>query len=44
METLKKLAPFMLKSRVVEVGRDRLHQIRKQLAFLLITTDIALKV
>ena len=41
METLKKLAPFMLKSRVVEVGRDRLLQIRKQLAFLLVTTDLS---
>lgn len=41
METLKKLAPFMLRARVVEVGRDRLSQIRNKLAFIIITDDIS---
>ena len=31
----------MLKSRAVEVGRDRLLQIRKRLAYIIITTDIS---
>ena len=41
MERLRKLAPFMLRARAVEVGRDRLSQIRNRLAFLLITEDLS---
>lgn len=40
-DSLERLAPFMLKARAVEVGRDRLWQIRNKLAFLLVTTDLA---
>lgn len=40
-EDFEKLAPFMLKSRAVEVGRDRLWQIRNRLAFVLVTEDIS---
>jgi len=41
MVSFEKMAPFMLRARVVEVGRDRLSQIKKRLACLLITTDIS---
>lgn len=41
MLAFEKLAPFMLRARTVEVGRDRLIQIKKRLAFLLITEDIS---
>ena len=37
----ERLAPFMLRARVVEIGRQRLEQVRKQLAFVLVTDDIA---
>ncbi|MDD3953094.1 MAG: Gfo/Idh/MocA family oxidoreductase [Lentisphaeria bacterium] len=39
--SFERLAPFMLRSRVVEIGRQRLEQVRKQLAFVLVTDDIA---
>lgn len=41
METFRKLAPFMLRARVVEVGRERLLQIRNRLAFLIVTPDLS---
>ena len=41
MTSFEKLAPFMLRAKTVEVGRDRLNQIKKRLACLLITTDIS---
>ena len=41
MVSFEKMAPFMLRARVVEVGRDRLAQVKKKLACLLITTDIS---
>lgn len=41
MVEFEKLAPFMLRARAVEVGRDRLAQIKKKLAYVLITTDIS---
>ena len=41
MSSFEKLAPFMLRARTVEVGRDRLNQIKKRLACLLVTTDIS---
>ena len=41
METFFKLAPFLRKAGVVEIGRDRLLQIRNRLAYVLITTDIS---
>ncbi len=37
----ERLAPFMLRSRSIEIGRQRLLQLRKQLAFVLLTDDIA---
>ncbi|MBP1583984.1 MAG: hypothetical protein J6866_08515 [Victivallales bacterium] len=39
--TIEKLAPFLLRARSLEVGRDRLWQLRHRLAFLLLTTDIS---
>jgi len=41
METLTKLAPFLLRARVLEVGRERLAQVKKKLAYLLVTTDLS---
>ena len=41
METFKKLAPFLRRAGVVEIGRERLLQIRKRLAYVLISTDIS---
>ncbi|MBQ7651376.1 MAG: Gfo/Idh/MocA family oxidoreductase [Victivallales bacterium] len=38
---MAKLAPFMLRARAVEVGRDRLEQVKNRLAFMLITTDLS---
>jgi len=40
MDALKKFSSFMLRARVVEVGRDRLTQIKNRLAYLIITNDI----
>ena len=37
----RKLIPFALRARVVLVGRERIMQYRKRLAFLLITEDIS---
>ena len=39
--TIAKLAPFLLRARAIEIGRDRLWQIRNRLAFLLLTNDIS---
>ena len=41
METLTKLAPFLLRARALEVGRERLAQVRRRLAYLLVTTDLS---
>ena len=41
MVSFEKMAPFMLRARVVEVGRERLVQIKKKLACLIISTDIS---
>ncbi len=41
MLAFEKLAPFMLRARTVEVGRDRLAQIKNRLAYLLVTEDIS---
>lgn len=38
---LRKLAPFMRKARVLEIGRERLLQVRHKLALVLITEDIS---
>jgi len=38
---LERLAPFILRSRLLEVGRERLTQVSHKLAFLLITEDIS---
>ncbi len=39
--SLEKLAPFLLRARVLEVGRERLAQVRNKLAFVLISEDIS---
>ena len=41
MEMLRKLAPFMRRAGVLEVGRERLFQVRNRLACLLVTTDLS---
>ena len=41
MESLKRLAPFALRARVVSTGREKLLQHRNQLAFLLVTDDLS---
>lgn len=38
---MEKLSPFLLRSRALEVGRDRLLQVRNKLLFVLVTEDIA---
>jgi hypothetical protein len=39
--SLTKLAPFILRARLLEVGRERLAQVSHKLAFLLLTEDIS---
>ncbi len=41
MEPFEKLAPFMVRARIVVVGRERLARLRKKLAFVLVTEDIS---
>lgn len=41
MDMLAKMAPFLIRSRTVIPGRERLVQLRNRLAFILITTDIS---
>ena len=41
MEIFDKLSPFMLRSGIIEVGRDRLKQVSHKLAFLLATEDLS---
>ena len=41
LEDLEKIVPFMLRAKNVEVGRDRLSQIRNRLAFLLVTEELS---
>ncbi|MCR4573119.1 MAG: Gfo/Idh/MocA family oxidoreductase [Lentisphaeria bacterium] len=41
MEIFEKLSPFMLRSGIIEVGRDRLKQVAHKLAFLLVTEDLS---
>ena len=38
---LDKLAPFARRARCYENGREKLHQHRKKLAFILVTEDLA---
>ena len=40
-EVFEKLAPFTLRANQVVVGRERLIQLRKRLAFVLMTTDMS---
>ena len=40
-DSLKHLAPFVLRARVVSTGREKLLQHRNQLAFLMVTEDIS---
>jgi len=40
--SLERLAPFILRARVLEIGRERLSQVRNKLAFVLVTEDISL--
>lgn len=42
MESFEKLTPFMLRAGIIEVGRDRLWQVKNRLAFILVTEDLAL--
>ena len=39
MDVLERLSPFMKRAGIVEVGRDRLHQVKNKLQFLLVTED-----
>ena len=41
MDDFSKLAPFMRRSGQIEIGRDRLAQVRKQLLCLLVTDDLS---
>lgn len=41
MEVFDKLAPFMLRAGIIEVGRDRLKQVAHKLAFLLVTEELS---
>ncbi|NMA43079.1 MAG: hypothetical protein GX946_06835 [Oligosphaeraceae bacterium] len=41
LSSFERLAPFMLRSGIVQVGRQRLSQLRKRLAFILISEDIS---
>ncbi len=38
---LKKLGGFARRARIIEVGRDRLRQVRHQLSFVLVTEDLS---
>ena len=40
-DSLKPLAPFVMRARVVSIGREKLLQHRNQLAFLVVTEDIS---
>lgn len=41
MEIFERLGPFMRRARTVEVGRDRLYQLKQKLQFLLVTEEIS---
>ena len=40
-DRFEKLAPFALRARVLVVGRERLTRMRKRLAFVIMTRDLA---
>ncbi|MBP5640511.1 MAG: hypothetical protein J6X55_13585 [Victivallales bacterium] len=40
-EVFERLGPFMRKARIFEVGRERLHQVKNRLQFLLVTEDLS---
>ncbi len=39
MDVFERLSQFMRRARILEVGRDRLHQVKNKLQFLLVTED-----
>ena len=41
MESLKRLAPFVIRARMVSTGREKLFQHRNQLAFLFVAEDLS---
>lgn len=41
LDSFERLAPFMLRSGIVQLGRQRLSQLRKRLACIVITVDIS---
>jgi len=40
-ETLRKLAPFLLRARKIATGREKLKKNARNLAFLLVTDDLS---